>query len=309
MNVYLVHPGVNWSLSDVFDGLRDGLIANGASIVPAMADADWTIVVNGNLHTPEQLHQWRRVAPVAVLCTESPYDFDQEVERIAAATSGWTHERVSVEPLRAVNPHVNYLRHAWHPERHRPAAADPHTRAHDVVFVGTGFGERVEWFNRIDWSGIDLGLYGIWDGMGLDEHVEQCVVQEITKNTETVALYRRAKMGLNLYRLKGGKQGGPKTPMHAESLNPRAYELAACGVFHVTTPRAEVCEVFGLMPRIGGTRDTAHDDERIIREWLTRDAERAEIAAQLPDCVASDSWTNRAADVLADLRAWSSVAA
>ena len=306
MRVHLVHPGVNWSLSDVYDGLRDGLIANGVTVVPDMADADCTIVVNGNLHEPATIRQWRSIAPVAVLCTESPYDFDQEVERIAAADAGWTHERLSVEPLRVVNPKVNYLRHAWHPDRHG-IAEDTSVRAHDVVFVGTGFGERVEWFNRIDWSGIDLGLYGLWDGTGLDEHVERCVVQEVTKNAQTVALYRRATMGLNLYRRKGGVKGGPRREMPADSLNPRAYELAACGVFHCTTPRAEVDDVFGdLMPRIGGRVETAKADEGIIREWLRPEqaAERARCAAASRACVANDSWHDRAATVIADLHAW-----
>jgi spore maturation protein CgeB len=322
MRIHLVHPGVNWSLSDVFDGLRDGLLANGVEIVPEKADADWIVVVNGNLHDPEKLRGWRMLAPVAVLCTESPYDFEQEVERIAVVDGGWTHECESLAPLQAVNPRVSYLPHAWHPERHRLSEPDPSVPAHDVVFVGTGFNERVEWFNKIDWSGINLGIYGLWAGLGLEAHImRDCVYPKYNEeddvyaeaqciaNAQTVALYRRAKMGLNLYRRRGGGMGfTPKHDVAAVSLNPRAYELAACGVFHVSTPRPEVTERFGaLVPLIGGTRETAAHDEAVIRDWLARDADRAAIAAQLPASVAGESWIERAASVLHDLRTWSTV--
>ncbi len=312
MRVHIVSPRINWSLSDVYDGLRYGLTANGAQVVPEMSGADVIIVVNGNLHDPETIREWRAIAPVYVLCTESPYDCYQEIERIAVADGGWTHERESVETLRAANPNVAYLQHAWHPERHTVSAPDASVPAHDVVFVGSGFAERVEWFNRIDWTGIDLGLYGLWFSVGLEDHLEtRCVRQGVTQNAQTVALYRRAKMGLNLYRTRSGaKFGEPKREVRGYSLNPRAYELAACGVFHLSTYRSDVAAVFGdLVPIIGGTRDTAKADERIIRAWLGRDTERQAMAAQLPACVGADSWAVRAASVLQDLHAWSRVTA
>jgi spore maturation protein CgeB len=313
VRIFVQHPGVNWSLSDVFDGIVYGLVANGAHLAK-IDQCDWIIVVNGNLHDPGKLKAWSRTyAPVAVLCTESPYDMDQELARVAVADGAWTHERLAVAPLQSVNPNVSYLPHAWHPQRHGLGVADSSVPAHDVVFVGTCFGERAEWFNAIDWSGIDLGLYGLWEGFGLDEHVEKCIRHDILANrtkTPTVDLYRRAKMSLNLYRTKGGPKDGPKRPMPAISLNPRAYELAACGVFYLSTPRLEVANTFGeLVPVIGGTRETAKADERVIRDWLARDADRAEIAQQLPASVAGQSWVERGAQVLEDLKAWTKVAA
>ncbi len=313
MRVCVVHPGVNWSLSDVYDGLCYGLQVNGVEIVPTRNGADWIIVVNGNLHTPEKLRAWRREAPVAILCTESPYDMDQEIERVSVADAAWTHERVAVPTLQTVNPNVAYLPHAWHPGRHRPTAGDPSVPAHDVVFVGTGFSERVEWLNAIDWTGIDLGIYGLWDGMGLDEHIEaRHVKQYITPNDKTVELYQHATLGLNLYRRRGGKMGGPKREISAGSLNPRAYELAACRVFQLSTPRDEVAEKFGgAVPTITGNRAYAKQDEAVIREWLSpaKASDRARCVDLAQRAVASDTWTARAGQVVKDLRAWSPVAA
>jgi spore maturation protein CgeB len=86
---------------------------------------------------------------------------------------------------------------------------------------------------------------------------------------------------------------------HAESLNPRAYELAACGAFHLSTYRQEVEEVFGdLVP----TFTTPLEAEALIRTWLVDPAGRAEIAAQLPACVAESSWRTRATTVIGDLQ-------
>ena len=76
-------------------------------------------------------------------------------------------------------------------------------------------------------------------------------------NARAGALYRKARIGLNLYRATGGAP--------AESLNPRAYELAADGVFTVAQPRAEQTE------RLGGsvaTFTTPGELEERIRTHL-----------------------------------------
>jgi len=113
------------------------------------------------------------------------------------------------------------------------------------------------------------------------------------------ALYRRAKICLNFYRKSRGFGAGAPRIDHAESLNPRAYELAACGAFHLSDQRAEVTEKFGdLVP----TFTTAGEAEALIRRWLADEAGRAAVAAQLPARVAEDSWVHRARQVLGDLR-------
>src|SRR6185436_10611187 len=106
-----------------------------------------------------------------------------------------------------VNPHVGYLRHGWHPGRHFVGVGDQHpdVPSHDVVFVGSGFPERVQFFNAIDWSGIDLGLYGSWKGLGLTKAIEATLPRSgPVDNRTTAALYSKAKVGINLYRTSKG---------------------------------------------------------------------------------------------------------
>lgn len=296
MRVLLVHSGVDWS--PIETGLFHGLLNHGADVFLCHPDdallstvtRDAVIVV-----TPRRLdvleHLKRAGDCVAAYLTETPYEMELELEVSRCVDLVWTSERTGVEAFRAVNPHASYLPHGWmvHPDQPMPA--------HDVVFVGSGFPERIDFFNAIDWSGIDLGLYGTWRGFGLKPDLEaDAVMGDQIDNATAAALYRRCKVGLNLYRTRTSDRIRITT---AESLNPRAYELAALGVFHVSAHRKEVHEVFqGHVP----TFQTPEQAEVLIRSSLAvAPSERDSVAKYLPLCVQGMSWTDRAAQVLADL--------
>lgn len=273
----------------------------GALEMALREQVDVVLIVSAMLFHPDVLLMMKRVERlrVAVLFTESPYDHEQEMKIAGMVDGCWTNERTMVSDFRTVNPCAGYLPHAWHPEKHyvsNKTLGD--LPSHDVVFVGSGFPERITWFNAIDWTGIDLGLYGGWKGFGLKPAVEACVKDGPVSNETAAALYRRAKVGLNLYRTSKGFARNAPAIARAESLSPRAYELAACGAFHLSDRRAEVREVFGdLVP----TFSTPTEAAALIRLWLTDPDGRARVAAQLPAAVAESSWVARAKTVLADL--------
>jgi spore maturation protein CgeB len=277
---------------------------------------DAVVVVSAMFFHPDLLIMLRRAGTkVIVLCTESPYDAREEMRvagliarpdtyagRVVNPPSGvWTNERSSVAAFASVNPRSGYIAHAWHPERHMPEPQehDADVEAHDVVFVGTGFTERIEWFKAIDWTGINLGLYGSWERLGSKSPLRQCVRGGQVNNVATAALYRRAKVNLNFYRKSMGSANNAPRITYAESLNPRAYELAACGAFHLSDYRAEVAEKFGaLVP----TFSTPKEAEGLIRRWLADETGRRTVAAQLPACVAEDSWVHRARQIIGDVQ-------
>ncbi len=270
--------------------------------VDAMAMAlreqvDVVLVVSAMLLHPDVIVLMKRAGlRVVVLFTESPYDHEHELKTASMVDGCWSNERSVVPAFRVVNPCVGYLPHGWHPLKHFAGVREEELTLprHDVVFVGTGFPERVEFFNRIDWTGIDLGLYGSWKGVGLEARVEAHVKGAVVTNETASALYRRAKIGLNLYRNRDSR----RLRVHGESLSPRAYELAACGAFHLSDYRAEVAEVFGdLVP----TFKTPAEANVLIRQWLSDAQGRRQKAAQLPATVAEASWVNRAKIVLGDL--------
>jgi spore maturation protein CgeB len=310
IQIAIVHNGVDWGTVDVASGLAFGLASRGVDVVEcasarAVARPDVVIVVAPT--RPAGLIETLLKAGhcVTALFTESPYE-DAAERAIARQVAGcWTHERASLPAFQSVTDRVAYLPHAWHPAVHTstPHPFDAALPAHDVVFVGGGVRERITFFNAIDWTGIDLGLYGIWRNLGLKPAVEACIQSEgPISNLLAAALYRRARIGLNLYR-RLPSHLVPDRPEHwvtAESLNPRAYELAACGCFQLSERRAEVYEVFGsLVPTVG------EEPEQDIRRWLRWATLRGSAdAADLREMVAGHSWVDRVAQVLADLRAW-----
>jgi spore maturation protein CgeB len=276
----------------------------GALEMALRLQVDVVLIVSAMLQHPDTVAMMKRAGlRVVVLFTETPYDLERELDIAKLVDGCWTIERSSVPAFRTVNPNAGYLPHGWHPLKHYVSARSlsDDIPQHDVVFVGTGFAERVSWFNSIDWTGIDLGLYGSWKNVGLNKHLKKCVKGGPTANERSSALYRRAKIGLNLYRTHKGwnikRIDSPRID-HAESLSPRAYELAACGSFHISDYRAEVREVFGdLVPTFSSPTEAA----ALIRLWLKDDDGRARVAAQLPACVAEASWVERAKTVLGDL--------
>lgn len=265
-------------------------------------DVDVVLVVSAMFLHPDVFILMKRAGlRVCVLFTESPYDTQMEL-RVASLIDGcWTNERTSVSDFRQACKRVGYLPHGWHPERHKagPRLEDQQFTAHDVVFVGTAFPERVEWFKAVDWAGIDLGLYGNWTALPSRSSLRKFVrSSEPINNKMTAALYRRAKIGINLYRSSMGWGRFAPRINTAESLNPRAYELAACGSFHLSEDRAEVREVFGdCVP----TFKTPQEASALIRSWLADESGRYRMAAQLPACVAESSWVDRSATVIGDI--------
>jgi spore maturation protein CgeB len=260
---------------------------------------DCVLVVSAMFLHPDVIILMKRAGlRVVVLFTESPYDQERELAVAKLVDGCWTSERTSVDAFAAVNPRSGYLQHAWHPERHGMVSANDDVPAHDVVFVGTGFHERIAWLDAIDWTGIDLGLYGNWQQLGSRNVLRRYVRDGVVDNVRAAALYRRAKIGLNLYRTSKGWGREAPAIANAESLNPRAYELARCGAFTLSTYRAEVPEVFGnLVP----TCSESSEASDLIRQWLADPAGRARVQASVPACVAESSWVQRSTRVIGDL--------
>lgn len=267
-------------------------------------DVDWVIVTSGMYFHPAWLELIHKAKlKLGVVFTESPYDDDQQVQVAPFADLCWTNERSSVPLLKQANPNVKYLPPAFDPVVHRPGChpGDEDYPEHDVVFVGTMFKERIEMLARVDWTGIDLGLYGEMAILGSRSPLRRYVRAKVIPNTQAAALYRRAKIGLNLFRTSKGFGWKAESIQRAESVNPRVMELAGCGVFYLSDYRPEVTEIFGeLVP----TFTNAADLERLIRHYLPLTGQRRRLAAQLPLAVAHHTFDERARQIASDIAEW-----
>lgn len=267
-------------------------------------NVDWVLIISSMYLSPDALLSMRRAGiRTAVMFTESPYDDEQQARVAELVDVCWTNERTSVKALSKANPSTSYLRAAYDPTWHFPLAqVNTGVLSHDVVFVGSGFQERIDLLSEIDWSGIDLGLYGIWELLPSRHRLRKHVRGKIISNDQSAALYRQAKIGLNLYRTC---HQFAKTTTHierADSMNPRAYELAACGVFQISDRRAEVVETFaGAVP----TFRTPEQLEELIRHYLSdHDERRGKLAATARRVIQPHTFAARAEQILADLDAY-----
>ncbi len=264
-------------------------------------DVDWILVISAMYLHPDALELMRRAGlQVAVVLTESPYEDDKQLLIAELANVCWTNERSSVEVLRQVNPRIYYLRAAYDPARHTPCPVDDldDVPSHDVVFVGTGFEERIQLLAAVDWSGIDLGLYGYWGLMGTRHHLRRYVRDGLTDNARTTALYRRAKIGLNLYRTSRRYGRGVAHQDGAQSCNPRTYELAAARCFQLVERRAEQVEIFGCSTP---TFVTPYDLALLLQRFLNDPVAREHAAKVAHMRVYPHTFAARAASMLADL--------
>lgn len=276
-------------------------------------DAEVVFMVSGLYQHPDYAVMLQRSGRrVVLLCTESPYSVEQEMRMLAHKdpVSGrrcydhvFVNERTMVARYAAHHPSVSYLGAAYNADVHKLDAESGEAPAHDVVFVGTGFIERQRLLEKIDWAGVDFGLYGTW-GMVKDASPLAKLLPDEREgfllNRLAVALYRKAKAGLNLHRTSVEYTEETAHVRGAQSANPRCYELAATGLFFITDWRKELDEVFGrgTLP----TFKTPAQAQALIRRALAEPAWRADVAGRAAERVKGHSWAHRAATALTDLR-------
>ncbi len=249
-------------------------------------NADVVFIVSGlNFHPIGSWLLHRVGIHASVVLTESPYDDVNQADFVSAhpTMTVFTNERSS-----ARNRGWNYLPHAYDPDVHKPSEPDMNSEC-DVLMVGTGWEERQALLEAVDWTGIDVRLYGVWPTVTDKSPIHKFIWPVCVDNTQVPAMYSGAKIGINLHRSADG----------AESLNPRLYEGAACGMFQLSDWRPELDEVFdGSIP----TFTSAERLEAQIRYYLTHDPERRALAAAAREAASACTFDQRAAGVLAAIQ-------
>lgn len=250
-------------------------------------NADAVLIFSGLNFHPAGLWLLERCRiPTAVYFTESPYEDDEQFEWGSTSSSlqAMTNDLYSAEKFG-----WNYLPHAYNPEVHFPGGVNPVLPQHDVVFIGSGWPERQQFIEKVDWTGINLGLYGMWPGIKGDHPLTKFYTHGNVRNEDTAQLYRNSKICLNFHR------GSPT----ARSMGPRCVEIAACGAFQLSDPREELLHVFGeSVP----TFETPEDLSEAIRYFLSNDIGRHKLAKESLARVASHTFDARTPLVLDTLQ-------
>lgn len=169
---------------------------------------------------------------------------------------------------------VGYLPMAADPAVHRPLALTDAERAEygaDLSFVGAGYPNRrallPRWLSK-DWS---FKLWGNeWEGAADLAPVLQRSGARI--DTEAcMKVFNASAINLNLHSC-----GGDALDPQADFVNPRTFELAACGAFQVTDERALLPDLFTDEEIVRFRR--TEDVPALIRMWLDDPSGRRTVA-------------------------------
>ena len=247
---------------------------------------DHLVVIDGtNIHKSGWEWMKRLNFQPIVVSTESPYQ-DKSIEALREYS-----KKIFVNDLAsAAKTGIEYLPTAYNTNVHYPVIV-PENMRHDVVFVGSGFPERVKQLAGVDWTGIDFEFYGYY-AVGGDSPLAPFYKDTQIKNDQAAILYNGAKISLNLSRTSIDYQGEMQIS-EAQSASPRVYEIAACGGFMISEWRPEIETIFGdLVPTF---RKPAELND-LIHYWLqpSKDKERQEIGEELRKVAKPHSYIERA---------------
>jgi len=255
---------------------------------------DVLVVVSG-FFVPVQIYDLARARGIKVvlLNTESPYEDDRQLARSSHVDVVVLNDPTNLDAFRAINPNSHYFPHCYDPAIHSPGPVEHADHVSDFVFVGTGYPSRREFFEKVDWSGIDAAFAGNWQGLDDSSPLAPFLVNEkqfCLDNDDAVKLYRATKVSANLYRKETTALG----TADGWACGPREVELAATGTFFLREPRGESDELFGFLP----TFTTPTEFEDLLRYFLDAPDERMALAARARDAIGDRTFVNSAKRLL-----------
>lgn len=264
------------------------LAAKGIEVAAFEWQPDVVMVVSGFFVPPATYEILRaRGIRVVLVHTESPYEDDRQVQRAQFVDLNVVNDPTNLGrfPKGSV-----YLPHAFDPDLHFPRPSRAGCES-DFCFVGTGYPSRIEFFEKVDWSGLSVFLAGHWAGLEPESQLVSFMAHELDvccPNEETVDLYASTKVSANLYRKEATESA------EGWSMGPREVELAACGVFFLRESRPEGDELFRMLP----TFESPEDFGDQLRWWLAHDDARVEAARLARVAVSDRTFRNNAARLL-----------
>lgn len=230
--------------------------------------------------------------PVVLVLTECPYE--QEGQALAAVEMApdmiLVNDPLGADVFAGIAP-THYVSHAYDPKVHYPTDAAPSL---DACFVGTGFASRVEFLERVDWTGIHLGLGGLWNHID-DSPLYRYLLHpddaaECVDNVVTADIYRSSATAFNIYRTDSY---GASTA-DGWAIGPREVELAACGTWMARQPRGEGDGLFPMLPTFTDPGELGD----LIR-WALAHPDKRRSAAESARAVITDrTFANHAAATL-----------
>lgn len=204
------------------------------------------------------MNYWERIAPL--------YDYFFTIQR------NEFFDRLKAMGVR----NYSYLPLAASPDVHRRldlSKSETDTYGSDISFAGAGYNNRKFFFSGL--LDFDLKIWGSeWSvGMPLLSRIQRG--SEWIDTEETVKIFNASRININLHSSTYHEGVNP----YGDFVNPRTFEIAACGAFQLVDYRSEMSELFTAGSDIICFKDL-NDARDKIRYYLNNPEARAEISAR-----------------------------
>jgi spore maturation protein CgeB len=260
---------------------------------------DLVLVLDGMLFPVEQVNRFRILGiRTAVWLTDDPYYSDVTVVFAPLYDFVFTIELNCVSFYQNYGcAQVHYLPLGFSPHMYRPKAV-PMSNRRDVCFVGTGYWNRVHFFDGITAFLVqkNVCISGQW-WERMQNYIKLKPMIRLNHwmgSEETANFYNGTKIVINLHRTYDDETFNNNSRLiHAVSPNPRTFEISGCGVLQLTDIRADLTRFYTPGQEIA-TYGSAEELMDKIDYYLNHDDERRELAFRgLNRSMREHTFTNR----------------
>lgn len=245
-------PAIDTGVIDALrQSVRECTVGN---IKTILADAivsrpDLVLVMNGLHGLPEdheeQLRQVRAFGiRTAVWFVDDPYFTEKTAKNCLYYDVVFTHEMSCVPFYQSMQAkQVHYMPLGVGPSVFHPRKVNPEYK-YDICFIGSAFWNRVALFDQLapflEGKKV-LIVGGSWERMQRQDILGPFIRPGWMDIEETANYYNGAKIVLNIHRpAESGLDNENLHQIPAQSINPRTYEISACGTLQMTDIRDDL---------------------------------------------------------------------
>lgn len=231
--------------------VRDVYVADPARMAEqaALIRPDWVLVLNGlHVFPANHLEQVDAVRSLgirtAIWFADDPYVTADTMYIAPRYDVVLTHELSTIPMYRERGcAEVIYMPLAVDHGRFKPMTVEERYRS-DVCFIGQAFWNRVEMFDALAPFLKNRKVFiagGLWDRMKHYKTMQRFIRLGWLPVDESIKYYNGARIVINLHRTtEVGQDNKNVLNLPGRSINPRTYEISACGTLQLTDCREDL---------------------------------------------------------------------